>query len=163
MARNIIGIYRTHQGAAVAVDSLAQAGFPQAAISMLVTENTHGQHFAVVERTRAAEGVAAGGIAGGVIGGVAAGLTALASVTIPGIGLFAAGPLIAALTGVGAGATAGGLIGGLIGLGMNEHEAKLVEQELRRGGLLVGVHVEDGDQADQAKRVFRETGALNYS
>jgi hypothetical protein len=148
-------------GAEQAVNALVAQGFLQNDISVLMTGRTRGEHFAIEETTKAPEGIAVGGIAGGALGAVAAGLTAVATVAAPGIGLFAAGPIVAALTGIGAGATAGGIIGGLVGLGMKEHEAKLYDDEIRRGGMLVGVRPASPDQAELARRVLRENGALN--
>jgi hypothetical protein len=69
------------------------------------------------------EGVAVGATGGGAIGAIAAGLAAVGALAIPGVGILAAGPIVAALAGAAAGGAAGGLIGGLIGLGIPEHEA----------------------------------------
>jgi hypothetical protein len=163
MSKNVIGVFRTRDGVNNAVNALLAAGFAQAEISVLMTDNSRGEHFAIEEKTRAAEGAATGGVTGGVLGAIVAGLTAVAALSIPGLGILASGPIIAALAGGGAGAAAGGLIGGLVGLGIKEHEAKLFEDEVRRGGMLVGVHVSDHDRAEVARRVFRDTGALNYA
>lgn len=163
MSKHVIGIYRTRDGVQKAVNALIAAGFVQDDLSVLMTDNSRGEHFAVQEKTRVAEGAAAGGVTGGVLGAVVAGLTAVASLSIPPLGILAAGPLVAALAGGGAGAAAGGLLGGLLGLGMKEHEAKLYDEEVRRGGMLLGVKAQDRDRATAAERVFRETGALNYA
>lgn len=163
MAKNLIGIYRTRDGVTHAVNSLLQAGFPQPSISVLMSDSTRGEHFAIQEKNKAAEGAATGGLTGGVLGAIVAGLTAVASLSVPGLGILAAGPIVAALAGGGAGAAAGGLIGSLVGLGLKEHEAKLFDDEVRRGGMLVGVAVEDHEAAERARRVFRDTGALNYA
>ena len=86
------------------------------------------------------------------------GLAAIATVAIPGMAIVAAGPIVAALTGLGAGAAAGGITGGLIGLGVPEHEAKLYDQKMGKGGVLVGVHAE-GDRGTSAKRILEAAGA----
>ena len=82
-------------------------------------------------------------------------------ITIPGVGIVAAGPIFAALAGAGAGAAIGGLTGGLIGLGMPEHEAKFYEGEVKEGGILLAVHAEDADGATVAKKIIDACGAVN--
>jgi uncharacterized membrane protein len=77
---------------------------------------------------------------------------------VPGIGLVAAGPILATLAGLGAGAAAGGLTGALIGLGIPEHEAKFFNEEIERGGILVGVYTHE-DRAGQARKIMDAAGA----
>jgi hypothetical protein len=127
---------------------------------MLVTDKTRGEHFEVERHTQVTEGAAVGGAAGGALGAIAAGLTAVASLSIPGIGFLAAGPLIAALAGGGAGAAAGGMLGALIGVGVPKHEAHLYDDEIRKGGMLVGVRADSDQQASVARTVLKEAGAL---
>ena len=64
------------------------------------------------------------------------------------------------LAGLGAGAAAGGLTGALIGLGLPEHEAKFYDQELRKGGILLGVYSHD-DRKRLAKDTLAAAGAEN--
>ena len=160
MSKSVVGVFRTHDEAASAVDRLLTSGFTRDDISVLMSDTTHGRHFAVKQKTKMAEGAASGGMLGGTLGAVAAGLTAVASVAIPGVGLLAAGPLVAALAGLGAGAAAGGLIGGLVGLGIPEHEAKLYEKEIREGGILVAADVRDSAHSDVARDIFDAAGAV---
>ena len=46
------------------------------------------------------------------------------------------------------------LIGGLIGLGINETEAKQIEEDLKSGSVLVAVEAK-GDEKDRVKEVFK--------
>lgn len=131
--------YKTPQEASLAVDHLIAAGVAQSDISVLMSDKTHGTHFAVKEATKAPEGGAAGAAVGGVLGAIGATAVAAAGITIPGIGFLAAGPIMTALAGLGAGAAAGGAIGGLAGLGIPEHEAGLYEEALKEEAVLVGV------------------------
>ncbi|MGA7624850.1 MAG: hypothetical protein WB630_01880 [Candidatus Acidiferrales bacterium] len=77
-----------------------------------------------------------------------------------GIGaLLIAGPLFGAF----AGATAGGAVGVLVGLGIPEDEAKLYEDCLKKGGILVSVH-EDGDaKVKEARSILLRTGATDIA
>jgi hypothetical protein len=113
-----------------------------------------------VKATKAPEGAATGGAAGDVIG-LLAGIGALA---IPGVGPFiAAGPIMAALSGAAVGAATGGVVGGLIGLGIPEIEAKRYEEMLKKGNYLIAVHINENEDVDRAKRVFKTAGAENIS
>ena len=53
---------------------------------------------------------------------------------------------------------AGGLVGGLVGLGIPEHEAKFYDEELRKGGILVGVYAH-GDRVKLAREILDAAGA----
>jgi hypothetical protein len=77
---------------------------------------------------------------------------------VPGLGLLAAGPVVAILAGLGAGAAAGGLTGALIGLGIPEHEAKFFNDAIERGGILVGVYAHD-DKKEVARKILDAAGA----
>jgi len=121
-----------------------------------------GEHFELEERSRYAEGAAAGGAIGGAAGAVIAGLTAAAAVAVPGIGVLAAGPIVAALAGGGMGAAAGGLLGTLVGTGRKTHEAEVYDDEVKRGNILLGVHTDSHDEAERVMDVMRRMGALNF-
>lgn len=116
-----------------------------------------GKDFAMVERSKAPEGASAGAALGGALGGIVMGLAATGVLLIPGVNVVAAGPVLAVLAGVGAGGTAGGLLGGLAGLGIPEHEAKLVDEGLRRGGVLVGVYAHP-ERVQVARKILAEAG-----
>jgi uncharacterized membrane protein len=73
--------------------------------------------------------------------------------------LLIAGPLLGAF----AGAAAGGAVGVLVGVGIPEDEAKLYEERLKKGGLLVSIHTESRDQADRARNIFQQTGATDIA
>ncbi|MCA9593499.1 MAG: hypothetical protein KC776_09325 [Myxococcales bacterium] len=157
---DVVGGFKTTQGATNAADRLVAEGFDRDAISIVLAEQARQEFVTVKDGNKGLEGAAAGGAAGGVAGAVFAGLAAAATVIVPGLGLAVAGPLVAAFAGGGAGATAGGIIGGLVGLGMREHEAKLYEKTLKEGGVLVAVRVSSTERAKRAQEVLSEVGAL---
>lgn len=158
MSKLITGIFPARTSADRAVQDLMDDGFRTEDISVLMSKGKDGHEFNVEKGNKAPEGVATGAAIGGAVGAVAMGLAAIATVAIPGMAFVAAGPIVAALTGLGAGAAAGGLTGGLIGLGVPEHEAKMYDQKMGSGGVLVGVSAE-GDRANSAKRILEAAGA----
>jgi hypothetical protein len=162
MSKLITGIFSSSLAAEQATDELIQAGFSQDDVSLLMSDTTQGREFGVKKSTKAPEGAAAGATIGGVLGAVAAGLAAVGTLTIPGLSLVAAGPVVAALSGLGAGAAAGGLTGALIGVGIPEHEAKLYRDEIERGGILLGVYGHD-DRIDLARNILESAGAENVT
>ena len=78
------------------------------------------------------------------------------SFVIPGLGFLVAGPLMAGLAGAGAVGVAGGLIGALMGVGLGEDRAKLYEENLKNGQILVGIHpkIYDEESIHQAWRIM---------
>ncbi len=159
MSTEVTGIFRNVDKAESAVSTLVDMGIPRQKISVLMSDEVGRKNFKVKDSSKAPEGVATGAVAGGAIGAIAGGLTAVGTVTMTGgVGLLAAGPLVAALAGGGAGAGVGGLVGGLIGSGMTENEAKIVEKNLSAGSVLIGVESPD-DMSEKVKETFVTSGA----
>ncbi len=151
-----MGAFRTISQARSAVFDLEIAGVTPTNIS-IVMHDSDKENFARLDKnTKAPEGAATGGAAGMAVGALAAGLTAVAGIAIPGVGLFAAGPLVAALAGAGAGGAAGGAVGGLLGLGITEHEAKFHTSVLKEGGAIVAVSTDDKDELKKAQDVLNK-------
>jgi len=159
MSKVVTGVFENRPAATAAVDALLAAGFGQADISVLMSDSTQGREFNVETHSKAAEGVTAGVTAGGVLGAIAATLVAIGTIVIPGAGLVAAGPILAALAGAGAGGAVGGLLGGLVGMGIPEHEAKLMAERVAQGGILVGVMAHE-DRAKLAQETLRGAGGI---
>lgn len=162
MAKIVTGIFQNRRAADLAVEQLYAAGFSEREISVLMSDETRGREFGVHESSKAPEGAAVGAAAGGTLGAIAAGLIAIGVVAVPGLGLVAVGPLLAALAGAGAGGAAGGLIGGLVGAGVPEHEAELLANEVAEGGILLGVYAHD-DNAKQAESILKSAGAKSVA
>lgn len=158
MSTLVTGLFASRSAAENASEELIRSGFAPDDISLLMSETTQGREFAVKHATKAPEGAATGATIGGVIGAIAGGLAAVGTLAVPGLALVAAGPVVAALTGLGAGAAAGGLTGALVGLGIPEHEAKFYDEELRQGGILLGVYTHN-DRAKLARDILNASGA----
>jgi hypothetical protein len=158
MATLVTGLFKSRVNAERAIEDLNHYGYPRDDISLLLSDATRGREFGLAMATKAPEGAATGATIGGVLGAVAAGLVAAGVIVVPGIGLMAAGPIVATLAGLGAGAAAGGVTGALIGVGIPEHEARFYNDEIERGGILLGVYAHD-DRRDQAKKILEAAGA----
>ncbi len=157
MSKSVVATFVTVHDANDAIEALHSAGFRNDEISLLVTDIAKKKHFAIEQGTKAAEGAGIGSAIGGAIGALAAGLTVAAGLILPGLGALVAGPLIAALAGAGVGGAAGGLIGALVGAGFSETEAKLIEDELKDGNIVIGVLHDDPDRVRLARTVLEQT------
>lgn len=148
--QTITGLFDNHAEARRAVAALENAGIPSDNISIVGRD----QH----DDSDASEGAATGAGLGAAVGGAGGLLAGLGILAIPGVGpVVAAGWLAATLAGAAAGAAAGGVAGGLIGAltddGVNEDDAHVYAEGVRRGGTLVTVRVED-DLAPTARAIL---------
>ena len=129
---------------------------------MLFPQASSTKEFAHEKHTKAPEGAAAGAGTGAVVGGTLGWLVGIGALAIPGLGPFiAAGPIMAALAGAGVGGAVGGLTGALIGMGIPEYEAKRYEGIVKKGGILVSVHSDNGEWTDRAKQIFKDLDAAD--
>lgn len=161
MANLITGLFDTEAAAENAVSQLKQFGYGQNEISIIMKDSRAAEEFAHETGSRTMEGVGTGAAIGGTIGAVLAGLLAVGSVTIPGVGLLAAGPLAAMFAGAGAGGLAGTVIGWLVGAGVPNDVAPYYERGLSEGGVVVAVAAHPGDEA-RVQQVLH-SGAVAYS
>jgi hypothetical protein len=163
MAKDIatFGIYPDRVSFEAGLEALRAAGFRPGDVSAVLPERDKTTKDLAHEiHTKAPEGIATGAGAGAALGGVFGWLIGIGALTIPGVGILAAaGPIVAALAGAGAAGATGGLIGGLVGAGMPEIEAKRYAGRIREGGYLASVHCDDGDWAERAREILRQTGA----
>ncbi len=160
----VFGIYPSETQAERAVDTLVQAGFRSADISVLLADNRGTKDFAHEKETKAPEGTAAGVTTGGIIGGGLGILAGIGTLAIPGLGPFiAAGPIMAGLAGLGVGGAVGGMIGALVGMGIPEYEAKRYEGRVKSGGVLLSVHCDTSNQIKSARELLKNTGAEDVS
>ena len=160
----VFGIYATRTDAEHAIDSLTRSGFPISDVSVLVPETLGNRDMGTQKATKAPEGTAVGAGSGAVLGGTLGLLAGIGALAIPGVGpLIAAGPIMAALAGIGVGGAVGGLAGGLIGMGIPEYEAKRYEGHLQKGGILLSLHCDTGDDVKRAKEIMKQTGGEDIS
>jgi hypothetical protein len=160
--RLVSALFKTRVATERVVDELEKAGFRREDVSLLMTETTRGREFGLTTSSKAPEGATAGMAIGGVLGAIVAGLAAVGTIAVPGLGLVAAGPILAALAGAGAGGAAGGIIGALAGAGIPEREATLYSDALEAGGILVAVRT-SADRTDEAERIVGGLGGESVS
>ncbi len=150
----VTGVFTNRANAEQAVSQLEAIGVTEDQISIVMTDEARGKHFGLKESSKADEGVAAGAGIGGLIGAIAGAVLSAGALAIPGLNLVVSGAIISGLAGLGAGAVSGGLVGGLIGSGIPEHEATLLEKEIRSGNVLLAVEARDHDQKKAVENIF---------
>src|SRR4051812_23869366 len=111
MPKTVTAVFNTRPEAEMALRKLDQAGFTKDQVTMLVSEDTRGRHFGMVESSKAEEGATTGGVIGGLVGALYLGLASAGTLFIPGLNLVTSGALVGTLAGLGAGAVTGGLVG----------------------------------------------------
>lgn len=154
-------LYDDYETASRAVAELERAGIPRDDISIIASnaegwydrQRTTSQVGSAHDRDHdgrddRAEGAAAGAGIGATVGGVAGLLAGLGLLAIPGIGPVVAAGWLASTAAIAAvGGTAGGLIGALTQSGVDEREANVYAEGVRRGGTLVTARVPELDRA----------------
>lgn len=151
--KTVTGTFDTRADAERASVLLNEAGFPRREVSILVSQLTK----ASIVGGGTASGAGIGGLIGGALGAVAGALAYLGGVSVPGVGLLAGGPIVAALATAGAAGGAGMFIGALVGLGLSASGAKELHRRLTSGGIVVAVHAEE-PQVDGAMSILRAEG-----
>ena len=140
--------FRDRESADRAYSNLVAKGYTEKDIHVMMSDETRkklgGKDVKLEHGNKALEGAGVGGGLGGAVGATILGIAAAgASIAFPGIGLVVAGPLAGALAGGAAGAAAGGLVGGLVGAGIPEEQAKVFEEDLKHGSIVLGVKPRD--------------------
>ncbi len=151
MTTHLTRLYDSIPQAQRVVDELHNAGIPSNDITFIAHGDATMQH-----TSGAADGASAGASLGAAVGGGAGLLAGLGVMAIPGVGpIVAAGWMAATLTGIVAGAVtgaaAGGMVGALTDTGIDEEDAHVYAESLRRGGSLVIV------KTDEMSRAVAET------
>ena len=151
---HVTAVFETRMEAEEALEKLEAVGVTTGQVSILATDESRGRHFNIENNTKAEEGATTGAILGGLAAAVAAAFTSAGAMAIPGLNIIVSGYLVSALTAGGAGAAAGGLLGALVGLGFDEHEAKMYDEEVRSGNILLAVHPADSAQRKRIKEIL---------
>ena len=146
--------------------ALTERGYSKDDVNLAMSDETRKRFAATGSETelgnKAAEGAGVGGAIGGALGAIAAAVAAVGtSLVLPGLGLVVAGPLAAAIAGAGAGAATGGLVGALIGWSIPEERVKHYENGIKNGGVLMGVHPRNDEDADYLHHQWTSNAATD--
>src|ERR1700737_521822 len=153
-ARMVTGLFTSKESAERGYRSATRLGYENSDIDVLMSEETRNRYFSPGHDTQtglssnatkdaAGDGKSAddlGGPAGGAIGTIAPALAGVGTLLlVPVLGVFAAGPIAAALTAAGAVGLAGGWMGALRKGAVPKRRIEEYEQGIRAGGILIGV------------------------
>lgn len=148
----VVQNFRTEDDATDAIRRLQVAGFTNDQVSVIARDKDVSRKVAGDTGTEAEEGAVTGAVTGGILAGVAALIAGASAVAIPGVGIAIGGPIAAAI----AGAAGGGLIGALVGMGIPEDEAKVYNERLEQGDIIVSVVA--GAREREARQILRGDG-----
>lgn len=163
MTKLVTATFKTRQAAEHSLRELEAIGITDEQTALIVTDETRGKSFQIKEGTKMDEGAAGGATAGGIIGALMGAVGTASAIAIPGMNIVVAGATVSSLAGLGAGAATGGLVGALAGAGIPEHEAKIYEDELKEGSILLAVEAEDDDQRDRIKDILQREDAYHLA
>ena len=163
MSNQITATFKTNASTNQFINRIEALGVTEEQISIVATDDTVGKSFNIEKNSKAPEGATTGAVTGGLIGAIAAGLLSAGAIAIPGLNLVVSGALVSAIAGLGAGATTGGLIGALVGAGIPEHEAKVYEDEIKNGAILISVEAKNSEQKDLIKQALEQEDAHNIA
>lgn len=158
MTTTVTGLFDHYSDASSAVEQLRAAGISDSDIS-IVSNNSDGRY--KDNDSDVAEDAGTGAGIGAAVGGVGGLLTGLGIMAIPGVGpVVAAGWLAAMAAGAVAGAVVGGAAGGIVGAltdsGVDERDAHVYAEGVRRGGTLVTAKVDDA-RASEAEAILQRS------
>jgi uncharacterized membrane protein len=147
MTTKLSRLYDTDDDAQRVVADLKRAGIPDDDISLIANSGDGSETMADTS-----EATSTGAGLGAVVGGGAGLLAGLGVMAIPGVGpIVAAGWMASTLTGIVAGAASGAAAGGIVGAltdsGLDERDAHVYAESIRRGGSMVIVKTTDMNQA----------------
>jgi hypothetical protein len=164
--RLITGVFRDSTAAEAAFQVAVARGYARDEIHLITSEATRNRYLpnSVLNNvdnrelpSEVAEGVGVGGAIGGALGAIAGALAAVGtSLVIPGLGIVVAGPIVAALAGAGTGGAAGGLIGAMVGFGVPEDHAKVYEDAVKEGHIVISVNARSEEDARFLEKKWKE-------
>jgi hypothetical protein len=149
--RRITALCETSEGAQRIVASLLEMGIAERDVSVILIDRGEMHEADLEHKTRVPQGAAIGGATGAAVG---LGLVAVGGVP----GLFAAGPVLAALQGLSGGAAAGFLAGTLAGLAWWRSEVDVPPELANANGVLVGVPI-SAERIEKATETLKAAGA----
>jgi uncharacterized membrane protein len=148
--------FADRESAERAYEMLLERGYEPNEINLLMSEATKKRYFPDEEASteleqKAHEGIAKTALEGAGKGTLIGTLLAFGSnMVLPGVGLFIGGPLF-----IGLGALAGGLGSALVESGFTEEQAKLYEEDIQQGRIVLGVVPHTDEDAQYFARAWK--------
>lgn len=166
MVRVLLGVFDNRTYAQDAIVDFESIGLNPKDISIMMKDTGEAHDLASSTGANVAGGAVSGATTGGIIGGIAGLLIGIGAIAIPGIGgLLVGGPIATALglsgaaastaSGALTGALAGGIVGALIGLGVPEEDARVYEERIQAGAILLAVPTPE-EREEEVREVFEE-------
>src|SRR5258708_24367235 len=170
MTYTVLGIYQDRDNAEDAINELDEAGYSPKNLSIIMKDNTAAHEMADSTGAHVTSSAVSGASTGAVVGGLAGVLIGIGAIAIPGVGgLLIGGPIATAfgltgaaattLSGAATGAITGGILGTLMGLGLPHEEAKVYEDRIHEGAILLAVALEQEDEKHEVREILHRTGA----
>jgi hypothetical protein len=170
----VLGLFDGRPEAESAINALESEGYSTKDLSIIMKDTGQAAEIADDTGANVAEGATSGAVTGGLVGALAGLLIGVGAIAIPGIGgLLIGGPLAASLGLTGAAATtasgavtgalAGGLIGALVGLGVPEDRARVYEDRVKEGAILLAVPTNSDMSFDRVRSIMEDNGADNVT
>jgi len=161
MGKMVFGVFNDRTSAETAINALETEGFNPKDVSIVMQDKKEAAAISDNTGANVASGTVSGATTGAVVGGLAGLLIGLGAIAVPGIGaLLIGGPIAAALgltgataatvSGAATGALAGGLIGALVNIGVPEEDARIYEENVKKGAILVAVPALTGEHREAA-------------
>jgi hypothetical protein len=161
--RMLTGMFPDRESTENAYRALDERGYSTDDINLLMSDETRNKQFSKGKTelgNKALEGAGTGSAIGGAVGAAVGIIAAIGtSVLIPGLGLVIAGPLAAGLAGAGAGGVTGGVIGALVGSGIPEERARLYDNGIKNGKVVMGVRPRNEEDAEYFKNEWTSKNA----
>lgn len=162
------GTFRNREALDNTVSGLRERGYTDDDLHVVMSDDARKKYYdrdvdtvEIDEGSKAMEGAGAGAALGGTAGGILGALAGIGgAVILPGIGAVA-GPIAMGLVGAGAGGAAGSLLGALVGAGIPEDQAKVYENDIKEGGMVLGVNPRTDADREYIQSRYDEYGADN--
>lgn len=152
--RLITAIFRDRTDAEQAYQCVSERGYDERDIDLIMSDETHKRFFFKENANRFEPNKAAPVDLNESAGVISAAVMAIGtSLVIPGVGLVLAGPAAKALSGL---TRASGLMGALIERGVPQESVEHYEQEIKDGGILIGVRTQSERDAQYFEQQWKE-------
>lgn len=156
----LTGLFNDCESIDRAYKSLIARGYTDNDINIVMLDQTRDNHFANSESltelgNKVLAGTGTGSPIDGTIWAMIGGVGAIGTNAFPGLGIIAAGPLAATLSSSHVGGLTDGLLSTLVNSGISEDRARLYEEGIHNGSVVIGVTVRNAEDADYFENEWR--------